>query len=399
MNFISDFISFTAEYESPTNFWRWSAYAAVAAILRDSVYIEHGLRKTFPNIFVVLLADSAEYRKSGPFQPITDLLESSEVSNTKVIQGRASVQAIIEEMSQDIGNKRTGKTIKGGSCLLLAEELASFFVSDPQLVPMITDMYDYKAMWEYSLKGAGKTVIKGRCVTFLAASNETFLREVYDARAVFGGLLGRTFMVKPDERRKANALLRVELGHYDKKDLIKQLSEIKNLKGAVTITEEAIQLYEEWYVKLYDSYSTMPDRAGITQRIHAGALKIALILAASECKLEVNADHMSEAILRVTGLRGNYEIFAMKSGKSDQAEIGTIFLTALWREYKENKNAAMSRRKLLLQHWMDFGSEELDKLVITLEQAGLIRSVHSANEICYQMTPKCLEIFKKKEGI
>src|SRR5665213_1423119 len=101
-DFITSFLKHTEEYESPGSFWRWGAYATIAAVLRDSVYYDHGLRKTYANIYVVLLADSAEYRKSGPFQPITDLLNSDGLRNTKVIRGRSSIQAVLDDLSQDI---------------------------------------------------------------------------------------------------------------------------------------------------------------------------------------------------------------------------------------------------------------------------------------------------------
>jgi len=65
MNFINDFITLTSEYESPTSFWRWSAYAVVAATLRNNVHIQAGLRRIYPNIYVVLLADSAiQFKRS-----------------------------------------------------------------------------------------------------------------------------------------------------------------------------------------------------------------------------------------------------------------------------------------------------------------------------------------------
>src|SRR5574341_1265274 len=100
MEFISRFIDFTKEYESPTSFWRWSAYALIAAILRDSCFYHHGLYKTYPNLYIILLAESAEYRKGGPFKPVSKLVRL--LKNTKVIEGRASVQGIIDDLSQDI---------------------------------------------------------------------------------------------------------------------------------------------------------------------------------------------------------------------------------------------------------------------------------------------------------
>jgi hypothetical protein len=390
-DFITAFLKHTKEAETPENFFRWGAYATIAAVLRDSVYYDHGLRKTYPNIYVVLLADSAEYRKSGPFQPATDLLNSDGLRNTKVIRGRSSIQAVLDDLSQDIGDKKTGQPIRGGSAILIADELASFFVSDPQLIPLVTDMYDFRENWDYNLKG-GKVNIKKLCVTFLAASNETFLREVYTKAAVYGGLLGRTFMIKPNETRPPNDLLDVDLSKYEIESLVKKLVKIRELKGRFTSTPEGRKLYKEWYEKLYNSYKTHPDKTGVTQRIHTGVLKIAMILAANDLSLIIDAQHYQEAILQVTNLRENYGVYSMSTGKSTQAEIGAIFLQALW----EMKGVA-TKRDILVKHWQDFSAEELDQLVNTFAAANLVEVMAVGNEQTYTMTPKCRELFEKKK--
>ena len=388
MDFISKFIEFTKEFESPTNFWRWSAYSIVAAVLRDNVYFDHGLRRTYPNIYVVLLADSAHYRKSGPFPTVASLLK--ELKCTKTIRGRASVQAILEVLSQVTGSG--GTQIQGGSCLLIAEELASFFVSDPALVPLITDMYDYRDEFPYTLRSSTITV-KNLCVSMLAASNETFLREVYTNAAVYGGLLGRTFMVKPDETREPNALLEINPNDYDTKDLIGELNKIRLLRGPVTTTQDARIFYEIWYKNLYHSYSKINDRTGVTQRMHTGVLKLAIIIAAAHGTKEINEIHMREAVDKVTGLKSNYEVYAMSSGKGTQAEIGAMLLNSLWNAPKNE----MSRADVLRFHWNTMSADELDSLVQTLSQGKLIEmTMQGQSTIIYRMTDLCKGIFLKR---
>lgn len=391
MNFINLFVDYTKEFESPENFWRWAAYSIVAAALRDNVYFDHGIRKTFPNIFVVLLANSAEYRKSGPFTPALDLLQDPHISNTKIIKGRSTVQAVLEILSTDTVDKKSQKPLKGGSALLVAEELASFFVEDPQLIPMITDMYDYAETFDYALR-SGAIKINKRCVTFLAASNETLLKGVYDQRAVYGGLLGRTFMVKPDERRKANSLLRVEPKSFDKTALIASLKIITSLSGPVQITEDAVKVYEDWYKKLYDGYSKNEDRTGITQRMHTGVLKLGIIIAAAQGTIEITKHTIIEAIERVIGLRSNYDTFAMTVGKSKAADIGTILLEAMWMA----EGHMVSRREILMKNWTEFSDTELDELVRTLEAGGLVVTTVDGNNQSYVMTAKCLNHFEKR---
>lgn len=390
-NFFDLFIDFNAEFESPKSFWWWSAAALVGSTLRNNVYHNAGNEILYPNIYVLLLADSAAFRKGGPFPLITDLV--NDLHHTKLYDGRASIQAILEKLSLDIGGKK-GIPMRGGSCLLLAEELASFFVSDPQLIPLITNIYRSRKIFNYDLRGNAFTV-KDLCVTMLSASNEIHLKDVYDQRAVYGGLLGRTFLVKPDERRQENSLLEIDISKYDRKDLMAALEEIKKLSGNVKFTPDAIKLYKSWYKELYASLLKVPDPAGILGRIHTSVLKLSIIIAASHYTTEVSAAFIEEAIKQGIELKPNYETYVMSSGGSTQAKVGTIFLTALWDATALNGNK-LSRKTFLMNYWNQVTADDLDKLIATLEQGGMITTDYTSNEIGYVMTAKCREKFEKQ---
>ena len=241
-DFISMFMEYNSEFESPGSFWKWSGYALVSAVLRNSVYHNTGNDILYPNIYVLLLADSAAFRKGGSFPLVTELL--TELHHTKIYDGRASIQALLEKLSIDMAGKK-GSPIRGGSALLLAEELASFFVADPQLIPMITNIYRSRKIYTYDLRGNAFTV-KDLCVSMLSASNEIHLRDVYDSRAVYGGLLGRTFLVKPDERRAPNSLLEVDASKYNTKDLLPRFLE--------TLHKDLVP--DTWTLSIADNGST-----------------------------------------------------------------------------------------------------------------------------------------------
>jgi predicted transcriptional regulator len=390
LGFVSRFIDFTKEYESPTSFWKWSAIATVAATLRYNVFFPHGLGKIYPNVYTLLLADSAEYRKDAGPKLASELLR--EVANTKVIEGRGSFQAITEALAYDVANKKTGGPLRGGACIIIAPELAAFFVSDPQLIPNITSWYDFREEHVENLK-SGKLTIKNRCINLLAASNETFLREVYDDRAIYGGLLRRTFMVKPDETRPPNSLM-YEQTIYDKTPLIEELKEIKDFAGPIARTEAAAKFYDRWYKELYAKYKTHPDRTGVLQSIHISVLKLAIIIAVSRGTMEITKEIFEDAVLEMTALKPNYEAYSVGVGKSEASRVGAVILKMLWQVEKNE----MSRRDILLRVWSDISAEDLDKLVVTLEQSGLIRTKAFQNIIKYELTEKGKTYFEVKKS-
>ena len=392
MDFVKHFIEQNKEAESPTSFWKWAGYACVGATLRDNVWFDQGIMKTYPNIYVVLLADSAEHRKSVPLNRVSHMIR--DVRNTKIIQGRASIQQVIEDLAASEMDRKTGLIVKGGSCILCAGELAAFFVDDPQSIRILTDLYDFRPEYEVSLK-SGKCKVTNVCLSMLAASNETLLRDVYTDKAVYGGLLGRTFFVKPDEFRQANSLMRVDLGKYDLSPLVTKLREISKLKGQMIGTDDAIDEYDRWYMSLRNTYKGKKDRTGVLGRMHTGVLKISMIIAASEHReLEIKKCCIEQAIEDCSSLLANYEEYATSMGKSSAAQIGSTLLTMLWVADKHE----ISRKKVLQDHWTDFTAKDLDEVVSTLEQAEMIQTVLSNDSCTYRMTGKCERIFTSTQG-
>ena len=131
----------------------------------------------------------------------------------------------------------------------------------------------------------------------MAASNEELLRDVYDGKAIFGGLLGRTFLIRPDEFRPANSLFTVRDQTESFKCLVEILQRLARLNGEFAITPDAQAVYENWYGPFRKSYEHKQDRSGVSGRIHTSVLKLAMILAVNDTgTLEIGEGQMVAAI-------------------------------------------------------------------------------------------------------
>ena len=396
MSFVSDYLHYTREYESPTSFWKWSAYAAIASVLRDNVYIMMGDKPLFPNIYVLLLADSAVQRKDNPVNTAAALIQH--VNNTKVINGRSSIQGILDELARGETDKATGQIKKGGSAIWIAPEMSAGIVNDPEAIKILTDIYTFRERYDSRLRTQANFSIKNICFSFLAASNEELLRDVYDIKATMGGLLGRTFLITPNEFRKGNSLFRVDSKRMiaERKHIEELLSKFSLLRGEFTVEDDAIDLYDEWYIPFRDSYEKQGDRSGISGRIHTSVVKVAMLIAVSETsELVIRKNQMRCAIQECTDLIPNYRKFVMSSGKSSLAEIATIVLSAIF----EEDSKELSRKEILQRFWnvFDQGAETLDKLITTLEQGGMISTYVNGSEVSYKMTDRCIQILFQKE--
>ncbi len=391
--FIEDFIEFTKDYESPDSFWKWGAFTAVGAVLRDNIFTLQKTSKICANIYTLLLADSSFKRKGRPIHEVGNIVQKLEV--TKVIRGRSSIQAIIEDLAMSETHKKTGNKIAGGSCLLCADELSSFFVIDEKaLIPLLTDIYDWREEWTSSLKSTGKFKVENLCVSFFAATNEELLQKVYTSEAVRGGLLARTFLVKAEGLRKPNSWfgdIDLEATNREWHAMLKKLKDISAVKGVVRVDKDAQAEYDSWYFPLYEKYGSFTDKTGVMGRIHTGVLKLAMIMGANN-NLEpvIKKREIQEAIFECSKLLGNYDVYAMSVGKSETNQASIVLLDMLW----ESPTHSISQRAVLQQYWSEFTHETLELGAATLEKGGLI-TIHIGKEVTYVMTEKCKEFYKK----
>ena len=393
MNFLSEYLSYTSHYESPGSFWKWSGYAIVAAVLRDNCYRLAGDIKVCANTYTLLLADSAVQRKDNPID-LCELFVRS-VDNTKIISGRGSIQGIIDELQRAETDPKSGRLIKGGSAIFIASELSAALVQDPQSVNILTDLYKYRDEYSERLRGRqDKFKVKNVCFTMFSASNKDLLLDVYDVRAMKGGLLGRTFLVTPNEFRPGNSLFSVVRKEEQFSWLKKELTEISRIKGEFKFDVDAEKAYDDWYLPFRESYKEKGDASGIAGRIHTGVLKLAMIICIIHTKaLQVIKCHIEEAIEECIALMPNYNQFLMASGKSkDNSEIGTIIITELY----NSPGNMMSREKIFQKHWNAFDAEQFDKLMATLTQAKLVQEFHDGTVMTYKLTEKCKEMLFKK---
>lgn len=393
-NFVDLFLEHTKFYESPSSFWKWSAHATIAATLRDNCFLKQGDIHVFPNIYVLLLADSAVHRKGNPVKLCENLIKS--VKNTKLISGRSSIQAILVELARGETDKDSGRILKGGSCLFSAAELSAGLVADPQAVQILTDIYDFREEYVSRLKGSGTFRVNNVCFTMMAASNEELLKSVFSADAVFGGLLGRTFLIKPNEFRPGNSLFNMEDKSASFKALVSKLEAIALLHGEFEFTKEAQDEYNKWYYPFRDSYKNKGDKSGISGRVHTGVIKLAMCLCVNHTiDLTIEKSHVEEAITECMNLMQNYQSFVMGSGKqATPSEIGAIFLEEIY----AHEGTVCTRKDILAKHWQRFDLESFDKCVATMEAAGMILMFPNGADITYGMTPKCKKLlFDNKE--
>lgn len=397
MNFLTELLDVTSTIETPTSFLTWSAFATVSAVLRDNVYIEFKRRRNrlYPNLYIMLIGDSGEVRKSNPLKIAKSLIKS--VGNTKIpASGRASIEGIIAELSKIIRDEK-GHSLKDASGILLSEELGSLLVKSNDTTAILTDLYDYHSDWTYTLKNEDELKLRNVCLSLFCATNKAFLKKLFTEQDIFGGLVGRMIIIEETKPRLADSGM---FEHIDPeveniwKNLENHLQYISTVKREILIPENARLFFDEWYKS--KSYLEPNSKTGFDSRIPTHVLKLSIILAACEegFKGLIEERHMQAAIEYIVPLKPTYRAIALVGGetKSDVASTAKRILEIVLTKHTHE----ISKPDLTRQLMAFTDLETMDKALTMLEQANYLKLENIGTVTAYKLTQRGKEDILKQ---
>lgn len=390
------------------NYWRWSALAALSAVMRDQIYLDRWFYKVYPNIYVILYGESG-IKKGPPINMANQLVTL--VGNTNIIKGRSSIQAIL----QDMGTAHTmpGGTIKNNnsSVFISSSELSSSLVEDPAATKILTDLYDRsynEGEWRSLLK-SDKFKLNSPIVSMLSGTNEAMSDDLLRSSAVKGGFLARTAIIHETQRNKRNSLTFQPDIIPDYKEASKYLIEVSKLKGPFKYLSCKIKdeyyyiphkvndtihyasavgdLYHKWYDEFLDTVDSQEvrDETGTLNRFGDSVIKVAMLLSLTEKpELEISVSAMTEAIRVCEQLLGNVRKTTMgKAGLSTSSNLKALIINEL---LNVRENHQISRQMLTKKFYMHYGSiEELDHVMESFHIAGMIATETKENGTIYKM--------------
>jgi len=384
-NFIEEYLRVTDDLESPTSYLKWGALSCISAVLRNNVYFRfpNRMETVYPNLYILLLGITAAVRKSNPMNITRDLVKNT--NNTKVMAGAATMQGVLKEL----GSTETGKP-HGGSGIMIAKELDAFFVKDPNTVSVLTDLFDYHPEYKKILISYEMPPIKEVCLSLFAGSNEVMMRNLFDQRAIEGGLLGRFFVVKEDKKRKSNSGFEDDAKMIDDSEWDEARTFLKILstvKGPMIFTEEARRFYNDWYHSLDDkNYDT---KTGFEHRIQTHAIKLATVLSASKAGFNrtIEMFEIQEAINECGKLMQTYKKLTLGTGKSIVADTMALVVRSLL----ECPNYHMTHKDLMISLFGETDVDDIKKAIDTLVQTDFVEEASMNMVPGYRCTKKLLD--------
>jgi hypothetical protein len=391
MSFLDEIALQHEELESPKAFWRWAALAAISAVVKDKVYFNKHLYNLYPNIYVMLHADSG-LKKGPPISMAKKLVGM--VNNTKIISGRSSIQGILKDMG-------TAKTAPGGkitsqsSVFICSSELTSSIVSDPVAMDILTDLYDRQyndGKWQSLLKMESFS-LNNPTLTMLVGTNEAHSDDFFARKDVQGGYFARTFIIHESKRNKVNSLMFQLENPPNYIAAAEYLKELAKLEGSFEMSHATRTYFNDWYVEFCNvkDLQQIKDPTGTLNRFDDAILKTAMLISLGRSPdLEITQTDLETAIKECEKLVGNVRKTTMGRGKSVWATEKALVI----QELLNRDNHTISRLQLNKKYYLHANSSEWDEIMVSLEAAGIVKIESHGNQVMYVMPEKIAAEFK-----
>lgn len=389
MGWLEKVLEQTDELEPPQDFFYWAGLAAIAAVVKGNVFLDRFSYVLYPNIFVLLVADSG-MRKGVPINFAKKLV--SKINNNRVISGRNTIEAIVNTLSKDY-TLEGGGMIKKATGFLVASEFATLIQENDLALTILTDLYDSNYHdedgWKNTLKTQGQETLRGVNLSMLGASNQEHLEEILQSRDIKGGFIARTYLIHGDKKHRINSLVYKpkKMVNYD--ELVGHLQVLAGLRGQFEWHPDAAKYYDDWY-KDYNKRQEKrehKDETGSSNRFEDHVLKVAMLIAlADRGELELTVPDIEKSLdvchqflftvdkLMITPKKGVKNINAAK-----------IVLREL---LLAGKGKGIKRSQILQRYWGEINAQQLDQVIDIFNSQNNIKTQASGKDTLYILANK-----------
>jgi hypothetical protein len=275
-NWLRAYAEYSKESESPESFHLWTALSVIASAARRNVWVDQGIFKLYPNMFVILVGPPGKVSKTTAIRLGRKLLLGLDY----IYWGPDSVT--MEELVRQLA-KAGMKDQKQSAITIHSSELSSLIEpSGIKMIQFLTDIYDNDDTWKRATKHQGRETIKLPCVNILAGTTPSWIAEGLPSDIVGHGFTSRVIFVFEDDPRFLNP--RPKEPEQELRDaMIEDLKTISELEGPFHMDEEADRLYDKYYREVF---ANPPEDFRIEgyywRKAKVHLLKIAMLVALSE---------------------------------------------------------------------------------------------------------------------
>lgn len=336
--------------EPPIKYHQWMAVASIAAALQRKCRMQWGSLMFYPNFYIILVAPAGQARKGTAMSFARQFLDRLMIP---LSADTNSLQALIKRMSECTNTEEEAE--KGyfeshSSLTAFSPELTVFLgFANKELISNLCDFYDCRNRFEYDTISRGLEEIIGVYLNLIGATTPELIQGSMSAETIGSGLPSRMIFVY--EHR---IIKRVTFPFYTLSEegltlehkLVKDLTQIRSLKGDFKVSKCFIDLWTDWYGNYPDICPFDPLHfGGYWERRPTHIMKLSMVMSASRSnQMIMTREDLSRSIKLLEETEQNMRNVFKCIGQSNQADniqsvmgfvsrYGEVTMTQLMQEF------------------------------------------------------------------
>lgn len=391
---LAKYLRYVEEQESPRNFHFWTGITILAAALKRHIWIDRKFYKLYPNMYTVVVAVSAECKKSTATDIGEGLLAKTfpqdKTRKVRIFRDRVSSSGLIDFI-QDVQPELIGTRIRTDSSILIyAPELATFLTKESftqEIVPILTSLYTSGKFDSKTIKH-GHIQITNCSPSILGATTPESLAKCIPLDLFGLGFPGRfVFVVEKEPGRK--------VAWMDKDEeleahLVQELERLSSLFGEMKVDENVKSFYKDWYDRYKIPSDSHPALTAYYQRKPELVLKLAMILSVNaRDDLVLLPTHILTAIDLLEGIEENMAIAFQYTGTETSALAQEVA------DFLASRKTPMTTSELLRRFRNKLRSmEDLKTIISILQGMGMVGTRNRGSLVGYELREKILRAKK-----
>lgn len=390
MGWLDDYLRYTEEQESPTEFHFWIGMSLIAAVLGRRVWLDrrsHGVSRyrIYPGqLMVVLVGPSGTQKTTAAEIGIDAFLRK--IPTVNIIADKITPEKLLKRLGsmnpQLVGTQGTsGRIIPGDAVAFLYADELSVLLSkqtySDTMVDILTKLYNAPNHFEYDTMSGNLVALHNVCLTVVSTTTPIGLGESVTNKAHSTGYMARVIHVYSDKSQKVNPLLDIDDTEVDQPaalrmkemgaSLHKRLTEIAALRGPCVYTKDGREWYRDWYAKWRKSVESSGE--GWPSRRHDHLLRVAILLrVATFGDLVLDAHCMEAAHLALCNIEDTQYKAFQYIGQSQIAKLQDKIVVTI------QQNGGRIQSKPLYSRVRRFFNniDDLKMALATLKESGVI---------------------------
>lgn len=350
--------------EAPREFRLAAFLTVVGVLIGRQAWVTYS-RPTYPNLFTLLIGETATARKSTVMAFALDLMTTvveRTQAKVKPLYGLASVEGLAAAM-------KDGESPDPYRVVIIEDELKSLLRKAQQkgvsnLIPRLTELYNCGRSFEVNTKSE-KAIIHNPFASIVSASTPAWFAESIGESEISGGFLNRWTMFYGRSESLIPFPTLPDPAEWE--GIVENLTcAVLQAHGEYPLSQEGREVFSEFYQTLRSARGDEGLRTEATARTDLHAIKFALLFAILDRKPRIEVDDISRGIALATF---NMDVAISVIGSAGLSRIGA-------REQKLMavlKHGRASTREVMRR--LHLSAEELDRISRSLERVGEIEII------------------------